>query len=157
LTTEQELRQKLRKIAALFEGATTPGEREAAAAAIQRVRLALSQAERTEKAIEMNFRLPDQWNRRLFTALCRRYGLKPYRYPRQRYSTVVLRAPASFINGTLWPEFLQIKRALDEYLHEATERIIREEVFGDSDEAEEREGTPSETPGPLDSSAPDLS
>lgn len=156
MTTEPELRQKLRKIAALFEGATTPGEREAAAAAIQRVRSALRQAERTEKVVEMNFRLPDRWNRRLFTALCRRYGLKPYRYPRQRYSTVVLRAPASFINETLWPEFLQIKSALDEYLHEATERIIREEVFGDSDEAEEREGTASETLPPLDSPEHDL-
>ena len=154
MTTEQELRKKLRKIAALFEGATTPGERDAAEAAIQRVRAALAAAERTEKAIEMNFRLPDRWNRRLFTALCRRYGLRPYRYPRQRYSTVVLRAPASFINGTLWPEFLQIKSALDEYLHEATERIIREEVFGNSEEAEEQAGRPKDTSATLDS-APD--
>lgn len=141
VTTEQELRQKLRKIAALFEGATTAGERDAASAAIARVRAALNAAERTESTIEMQFRLTDRWNRRLFTALCRRYGLKPYRYPRQRYSTVVLRAPASFINQTLWPEFLEIKSALDEYLNDATERIIREEVFGDSEEAEERAGT----------------
>lgn len=151
MTTEQELRQKLRKIAALFEGATTPGERDAAAAAIDRIRAVLSTAERTEKTIEMSFRLPDRWNRRLFTALCRRYGLKPYRYPRQRYSTVVLRAPASFINGTLWPEFLQIKTALDEYLHDATERIIREEVFGNSEEAEEQDGSPANTVATLDS------
>lgn len=88
----------------------------------------------------MSFRLPDRWSRRLFLALCRRYGLKPYRYPHQRYSTVVLRAPKSFINETLWPEFLEISRALDEYLNEATERIIRDEVFGDADEAEERAG-----------------
>jgi hypothetical protein len=142
LTTEEELRQKLRKIAALFEGATTPGERDAASAAIDRIRAALSAARQTEQTVEMNFRLPDRWNRRLFVALCRRYGLKPYRYPRQRHSTVVLRAPASFINGTLWPEFLEIENALNAYLHEATERIIREEVFGDSEEAEEREGSP---------------
>ena len=58
--------------------------------------------------------------------------------PRQRHSTVVLRAPGSFINETLWPEFLQIKAALDAYLNEATERIIREEVFGNSQEPEER-------------------
>ena len=38
MTTEHELRQKLRKISALFEGATTSGERDAAAAAIDRVR-----------------------------------------------------------------------------------------------------------------------
>jgi hypothetical protein len=138
VSTEQELRQKLRKIAALFEGATTVGEQDAAAAAIERVRAALKATEQKEKSIETNFRLPDRWSRRLFTALCRRHGLTPYRYPRQRYSTVVLRAPASFINNVLWPEFLEIKSALDEYLDEATERIIREEVFRVSEEAEER-------------------
>ena len=140
MTTEQELRQKLRKISALFEGATTSGERDAAAAAIDRVRKALVAAERVEPSVETEFKPLDRWHRRLFTALCRRYGLKPYRYPRQRYSTVVLRAPKSFINNTLWPEFLEIKSALDEYLNEATERIIREEVFGNSEEAEERPG-----------------
>lgn len=138
MTTEQELRQKLRKIAALFEGATTAGERDAAAAALNRIRAALSAAEDTERTIEMSFRLPDRWSRRLFLALCRRYGLSPYRYPRQRYSTVVLRAPGSFINETLWPEYMEISQALEEYLNEATERIIREEVFGDAGEAEER-------------------
>lgn len=66
--------------------------------------------------------------------------MTPYRYPRQRYTTVILRAPKSFINSTLWPEFLEIKSALDEYPNEATERIIREEVFGNSNEAEERAG-----------------
>lgn len=137
MTTEQELREKLRKISALFEGATTDGERNAAAAAIERVRKALAAAMQIEQPIEMQFRILDHWHRRLFTALCRRYGLKPYRYPRQRYSTVSLRAPRSFINGTLWAEFLQLKDALDDYLNEATERIIREEVFGDSGEAEE--------------------
>jgi hypothetical protein len=140
MTTEQELRQKLRKIAALFEGATTTGERLAAAAALDRVRKALSAAEKVEQPVETQFTLLDRWHRRLFTALCRRYGLTPYRYPRQRYTTVILRAPKSFINNTLWPEFLEIKSALDEYLNEATERIIREEVFGNSNEAEERAG-----------------
>jgi hypothetical protein len=140
MTTEQELREKLRKITALFAGATTLGERDAAAAAIERVRRALSVAEQTEKSVEMQFTLPDHWRRRLFAALCRRYGLEPYRYRRQRHTTLMVRAPESFINNTLWPEFLQIKGALDEYLNEATERIIREEVYGDSTEAPERVG-----------------
>jgi hypothetical protein len=46
--------------------------------------------------------------------------------------------PRSFVDETLWPEYLAIKRALDEYLHEATERIIREEVYRDAGEASER-------------------
>jgi len=137
MTTEQELREKLRKISALFEGATTTGEREGAAAAIDRVRKALAAAERVEPSTEMQFTNLDRWHRKLFLALCRRYGLKPYRYRRQRYSTVTLRASKSFLNTTLWPEFLEIKAALDEYLNEATERIIKEEVFGENEEAEE--------------------
>jgi len=140
VTTEKELREKLRKIAALFEGATTTGEREAAAAASKRVLAALNVAEKVEPTIEMQFRLSDRWSRLLFTALCRRYKLKPYRYPRQRYTTVVVRAPRTFIENTLWPEYLELNAALDSYLNEATERIIREEVFGNTEEAEERAG-----------------
>jgi hypothetical protein len=48
--------------------------------------------------------------------------------------------PRNLVDKTLWPECLQIEKALHEYLNEATERIIREEVFGNSDEAEERVG-----------------
>jgi hypothetical protein len=136
--TEQQLRERLRKIAALFEGATTPGERSAAAAAIERVKAALAGFARTEPAGEFQFNLPDLWQRRLFTALCRRYGLEPFRYKRQRHTTVMVRAPQTFVQRTLWPEYQQLKRALNHYLDEATDRIIREEVYGDADEARER-------------------
>ena len=125
MTSERELREKLRKIAALFEGATTEGERRAAAAAIERIRKSLADNQTTERPVEMHFTLPDRWQRRLFSALCRRYGLEPYRYKRQRYTTVMVRVPISFVDRTLWPEYLELKNALDEYLNEATERIIR--------------------------------
>ena len=138
--TEQQLREKLRKISALFEGATTPGEREAAKAAIERIRKALGETTKTEPSIEMQFTLPDRWQRRLFTALCRRYGLEPFRYKRQRYTTVMLRVPRTFLDRTLWPEYVALRQALDIYLNDATERIIREEVFGDDEEAHERAG-----------------
>jgi hypothetical protein len=139
VTTEQELRERLRKISALFEGATTPGEREAAAAAIERVKKALAGMQQTQQSVETQFTLPDRWQRRLFAALCRRYGLEPYRYKRQRYTTVMVRAPRRFIDLTLWPEYLELKEALDQYLNEATERIIREEVYRDAQEARERQ------------------
>ena len=138
LTSEQQLREKLRKISALFEGAATVGERAAAAAAIERVKRALNALQKTEIPLEIRFTLPDRWQRRLFTALCRRYGLEPYRYNRQRHTTVMVRAPRSFVDQTLWPEYLELKEALDGWLNEATERIIREEVYGDAGEAPER-------------------
>jgi hypothetical protein len=140
LISEQQLREKLRKISALFEGAATLGERAAAAAAINRVKQALGAMRKTEAPLEVRFTLPDRWQRRLFTALCRRYGLEPYRYTRQRHTTVMVRVPRSFVDKTLWPEYLEIKDALDGWLNEATERIIREEVYGDAAEAPERAG-----------------
>ncbi len=140
MTTEQQLREKLRKITALFEGAATAGERQAAAAAIERIRQALNAAVRTEQLPETKFSMVDQWQRRLFSALCRRYGLEPYRYKGQRYTTVMVRAPRSFVDGTLWPEYLELQAALHSYLNDATERIIRDEVYGDAGEAREQAG-----------------
>ena len=140
MTTEPLLREKLRKITALFEGAATRGERQAAAAAIGRIRQALDRAAKTEPPPETRFSLADRWQRRLFLALCRRYGLKPDRYKAQRYTTVMLRVPRSFVDQTLWPEYLALQEALHTYLNEATERIIREEVYRDAGEAPERVG-----------------
>jgi hypothetical protein len=68
------------------------------------------------------------------------YGLEPYRYKGQRYTTVIVRAPRSFVDKTLWPEYVALQKALYSYLSEATERIIREEVFRDAGEAAERAG-----------------
>jgi hypothetical protein len=140
VTTEQQLREKLRKITALFEGAATAGERQAAALAMERVRKTLNAVEAPQPLPETRFSLADQWQRRLFTALCRRHGLEPYRRKGQRYTTVTVRAPRSFVDNTLWPEYLELQAALNDYLNEATERIVREEVFGDAGKAAERKG-----------------
>jgi len=140
MTNEQQLRERLRKITALFEGAATAGERQAAAAAIERIREALNAAVQTQPLPETKISMADQWQRRLFSALCRRYGLEPYRYKGQRYTTVMVRAPRAFFNNTLWPEYLELQAALHSYLNEATERIIREEVHRDAAEAKERAG-----------------
>jgi hypothetical protein len=137
LSNEAHLREKLRKIEALFAGAGTVGERIAAEAALERVRARLTELERRDPAIEMQFSLPDQWSRRLFLALCRRYGLKPYRLYRQRLTTVMLRVPTLFVDQVLWPEFQELNKALTQYLNEVTTRVIRDEVHRDTSEAAE--------------------
>src|SRR5262245_20487343 len=103
MVVEAQLREKLRKIEALFAGAGTTGERLAAEAALRRVQARLAELQRVDPPVEMQFSMPDQWSRRLFVALCRRYGLKPYRYRRQRLTTVVLRVPRGFVDEVLWP------------------------------------------------------
>jgi len=134
---EAHLREKLRKIEALFAGAGTAGEKIAAEAALERVRARLADLEKKDQPIEMQFSLPDQWARRLFLALCRRYGLKPYRLHRQRLTTVMLRVPKGFVDQVLWPEFQELNAALMQYLNEVTTRVIREEVHRDTSEAPE--------------------
>src|SRR5215212_7896945 len=108
MTDEAHLREKLRKIEALFAGAGTAGEKLAAEAARQRVRARLAELERSDQPIDMQFSLPDQWARQLFLALCRRYGLKPYRLHPQRVTTVMLRVPKRFVDQVLWPEFQEL-------------------------------------------------
>jgi hypothetical protein len=134
---EAALRDELRKIEALFSGAGTAGEKAAAGAAADRIRARLRQEEKREKPVEMRFRLPDPWARHLFIAVCLRYGLRPYRYPRMRQQSVMLRAPQRFLDKVLWPEFQEINAALAEYLAKVTDKVIREAVYKDTGDAEE--------------------
>lgn len=135
---DQQLREKLRKIEALFAGAATEGERLAAGAAAERIRDKLSKTAQQESDSEIKFSIADPWSRQLFVALCRRYGLQPFRYRRMHKQSIVIRAPRSFIETVLWPEFEELSSALTTYLSEITEQIIREEVHGDTGDAEER-------------------
>jgi hypothetical protein len=131
------LRDKLRKIEALYAGGATAGERTAAQAAAERIRARLAATARTEEATETRFSITDAWSRQLLVALCRRYGINPYRYPRMHRQTIIIKAPRSFVQTVLWPEFQEINAALVEYLSSITERVIREEVFRDTGDAEE--------------------
>jgi hypothetical protein len=137
MATQSQLRDKLRKIEALFAGGATAGERGAAEAALARVRAKLVELERQDPSAEMQFSLPDPWSRHLFIALCRRYGLNPYRYRRQRRTTVMVRAPRRFIEQVLWSEFADLNVDLQGYLQEVTLKLIREEVFADTSDAQE--------------------
>src|SRR5512144_383624 len=137
MNDEAALRDKLRKIEALFAGAATAGEKAAAGAAAKRIRTRLREEEKREKPVEIRFSLPDPWSRQMFIALCRRYGLRPYRYARMRQQSVMVRAPETFLSTVLWPEFQEINAALTEYLARVTDRVIRDEVYGDTGDAEE--------------------
>lgn len=137
MQSEDQLRDKLRKIEALYAGAKTAGEKSAAGAAAKRIRLKFADASKTERVEELKFSIPDPWSRQLFTALCRRYDLKPFRYTRMHRQTVIIRAPASFVQMTLWPEFEELSGALTAHLHDITTKIIREEVHEATQDAEE--------------------
>jgi hypothetical protein len=56
--------------------------------------------------------------------------------------TVGVRAPRSFVEQVLWPEFQDLSAALSDYLAEITARLIREEIHVETTDAEEREEPP---------------
>ena len=139
---EQRLIEKLQRVEALFAGAGTEGEREAAANALDRIRQRLQEIQDRDPPVEYRFSMPDMWSRRLFVALLRRYGIRPYRYYRQRYTTVMAKVPSGFVDQTLWPEYSELNRVLHAYLEEITERVIGQGIYADSSEAEVRKELP---------------
>src|SRR3970040_1856344 len=122
---EGTLLEKLRKIEALHAGTKVDGEREAARLAAERIRARLAEQRGRGQDVQLHYRIPDPWKRRLFVALCRRYGLSPFREAGRRYTTVQVRAPQTFHDRTLWPEYLALSKELEAHLSELTERGIR--------------------------------
>lgn len=133
---EQKLIEKLRLIEALFSGAATKGEEVAAELARERILERLRLMEKEEPLIEYRFTMAHMWARKVFVALLRRYGIKPYRYNKQRYTTVMALVSKRFVDETLWPEFQEIAQTLETYLSEITERVVSQVIHKDSSEAE---------------------
>jgi hypothetical protein len=134
---EGTLVEKLRKLEALHAGTRVEGEREAARLAAERIRARIEELRAQETDVELLYRLPDPWTRKLFIALCRRYGLKPFRERGRRTSTIQVRAPRTFHDRTLWPEFLALAKELEAHLDELTDRVIREAIHEDVTDAPE--------------------
>ncbi len=136
MSDEQRLKEKLRAIEALIAGTTYGGERDAAAGARQRIieRLVAVMA---ETPIEWQFTV-DRYERQLLIALARRYDLKPYRYHRQRYSTLIIRAPERFLRETFLPEYDRMVEVLGNHLAELTQRVVADVLNGDLSEPPEQ-------------------
>ena len=133
-----DLLETLRRIEALHVRTDVPGERQAAAVALDAMGESWPAWLEQDPPVEYKFTMADNWSRRLFTALLRRYGIQPYRYHGQRRTTVMARASKSFVDQTLWPEFIELSNVLQTYLSDVTECVIRQAIFEDSSEAEER-------------------
>lgn len=136
----QRLVEKLRLIEALYAGAATPGEKVAAGEARNRILARLAKMAENSPPEEISFSLRNPWSQRLFIALLRRYNIRPYRYARQRHTTVTARMPKRFLDETLWPEFVELNRTLYNFLNEVTERVISEGINSDSSEVQVRPG-----------------
>jgi hypothetical protein len=136
--TREELIEKILKVEALFAGTNSAGEKQAAGNALDRLKTQLAAA--PEPKTEFKISIEDPWKRQLFLALCRRNQIHPYRLPRQRRGTVMIRTTRAMLDQILWPQFLELSKLLHSYLDEATRDIIARGVHGDLSEADERQG-----------------
>lgn len=148
---EAALIEKLRLVEALYGGATTEGEKEAAGRARQRILERLRALSDEDPPVEFRFSLGDVWSRKVFLALLRRYGVKPYRYRMQKRTTVMARVSKRFVNETLWPEFQEIDRILRTYLVDVTDRVVSRVLHGDVSEATVVEESHQLEPAPMES------
>lgn len=133
---EAKLIEKLKLIETLFAGAATDGERNAAETARERIKQRLEELQEKDPPVEYRFSMSNMWSRKLFIALLRRYDIKPFRYYRQKYTTVMANVSKTFVDETLWPEFEELNKLLESYLNDITDKIISESIHGDSSEAD---------------------
>lgn len=129
----EKLIAKLIKVEALRDGGATHGERAAAANAHRNLLRRLEELKGVDPPVEYRFSLENQWSHRLFLAVCRHFGLKPFRYKRQRYTTVMLRVPTTFVDEVLWPMFEEYDQILTGHMEEITTRVIAQ-VFEQDDD-----------------------
>ena len=76
----------------------------------------IKETQEIDPPVEYKFTMSDMWSRKLFVALLRRYDIKPFRYYRQRYTTVMANVSKTFVDETLWPEFQELNKTLKSFI-----------------------------------------
>jgi hypothetical protein len=151
MTDDTQIREKLAKIKALFAGATTPGERQAAHSAIERLQQRIDGVPTAgpvaDPPVEFRFSLTNPWSMRLFLAVCRSKGHRPYRHPRMRRTSACLMIGRVAVNTDLWPEYVEMNKVLTEYLGELADHIIADCINPDRSDAEVVAGLPGPAAG----------
>lgn len=120
----QDLLDKIKKIEALIAGATSEGEKQAALSAKDRIMGKYPSLDAQQNAVEYALHSPDRWHKDLIMALCRKYGLRPYRYYREKYTTVMVRVNKDFLNNVLWKEYLEYSRMLEALVDDVAGGLI---------------------------------
>lgn len=57
--------------------------------------------------------------------LCARYGIRPFRRPRQKPTTITLMAPASFVSKVFWPQVTEMVRVFEAGRAAMVNQVVR--------------------------------
>lgn len=111
--------EKIMKVEALIERAGTEGEKQSAIFAKERLEKLKAREE-----IEYSISTQDMWHKKLFMAICHKHNLMPYRYYRQKHTTVMVRISRQFIDEVVWPEYLKYAKILEELVDDVAAEVI---------------------------------
>lgn len=114
---------KLAKIEALIQRASTEGESQAARLAKERILTKIS-LDLANTPIEYRVSLSSPWEKRLFVALCSKHGFRTYRYQRQKYTTARLKISKQMMDEVLWPSYQQYSKMLRDLIEDITQDVI---------------------------------
>ena len=132
MAERDDIQKKLEKLEALFARGATAGERAAAGAALERLNSRLDAS--AEPEVEFQYSLPDAWAVKIFIALCRKHGVHPYRYPRQRRTTVMVKVRQSEFERTVMAEFNTLHSELVAYFKDTVDHLIADAMKSDGDD-----------------------
>jgi len=120
----KNLLDRIRKIEALISGASTNGEKNAAKTAKERILKKYPELEIHRNPVEYRLSTNSEWDKKLLLAICRKYGVKPYRYHRQKYTTVMVNINEEFLTKVLWKEYQEYSELLNDLVEEITNDLI---------------------------------
>jgi hypothetical protein len=111
--------EKLEKIEALIERTSSEGERQAALLAKERIL-----QKQDQLPLEYVITHHNLWKKKLFIALCHKYGLSPYRYKHQKHTTTRVLASPDLMNECLWPEYKKYAVMLEDLVEEILDNLM---------------------------------
>lgn len=120
----QDILERIKKVEALIDWAKSVWEKNAAIAARERILKKYPELDIKNNIIEYTIKTQDFWHKKLFVAICRKYNIKPYRYYRQKYTTVTIKINEIFLNEVLWKEYLEYSKILEELVWWITDELI---------------------------------
>ncbi len=130
---EHDLVMRMRQVEADLAPAPTPlADGQPGPDARQRIAMRREAIEQTDPPMEHHFQVKDAAERRLLAALLRRYGLTPYRYPRQGENDLMVRMSLSFEDELLHPIRAALQREWAAFRLAAMERVAAEALHWDT-------------------------
>jgi len=124
-----DIYEKLKKIEVLIQRTSSEGERHAAEQARNRLQERID-----DEPIEYTISSRSRWEKKLFVAVCNKYGFKTYRYHRQKYTTTMVRVSKPVMDTVVWPECQRYGKLLNEMVTEITDDLIDKIHHGEQEE-----------------------